>query len=79
MPVFGEDLATEVGRRCRGPVQMMQLNHGIFDEASISVPNTMSGTPHNPAFHVMAYTSCDHELGILYLCALCRETGSGEI
>jgi uncharacterized protein YcbX len=37
MAVFGEDLATEVGRRHRAPVQMMQLNHGIFDEASISV------------------------------------------
>ena len=37
MPVFGEDLATEVGRRHGAPVQMMQLNHGIFDEASISV------------------------------------------
>jgi MOSC domain-containing protein len=37
MPVFGEDLATEVGRRLRAPVQMMQLRHGIFDEASISV------------------------------------------
>jgi uncharacterized protein YcbX len=37
MPVFGEDLAAEVGRRCGTPVQMMQLKHGIFDEASISV------------------------------------------
>ena len=37
MPVFGEDLATEVGRRYGAPVQMMQLNRGIFDEASISV------------------------------------------
>jgi MOSC domain-containing protein len=37
MPVFGEDLAAEVGRRCGAPVQMMQLNQGIFDEASISV------------------------------------------
>jgi uncharacterized protein YcbX len=37
MPVFGEDLAAEIGRRCGAPVQMMQLNHGIFDEASISV------------------------------------------
>jgi len=37
MPVFGEDLAREVGRRYGAPVQMMQLNHGIFDEASISV------------------------------------------
>jgi uncharacterized protein YcbX len=37
MPVFGDDLATEVGRRCGAPVQMMQLRHGIFDEASLSV------------------------------------------
>ena len=37
MPVFGEDLATEVGRRYGAPVQMMQLRHGIFDEACISV------------------------------------------
>jgi uncharacterized protein YcbX len=37
MPVFGEELATEVGRRCGAPVQLMQLNHGIFDEATISV------------------------------------------
>lgn len=37
MPVFGEELATEVGRRHGGPVQMMTLKHGIYDEASISV------------------------------------------
>jgi uncharacterized protein YcbX len=37
LPVFGPDLATEVGRRYGAPVQMMQLNHGIFDEANISV------------------------------------------
>src|SRR5205809_2430227 len=37
MPVFGEDLATEVGRRHGAAVQMMHLNHGIFDEATISV------------------------------------------
>jgi len=37
VPVFGKDLATEVGRRYGAPVQMMQLRHGIFDEASISV------------------------------------------
>jgi hypothetical protein len=37
MPLFGEALAAEVGRRYRAPVQMMQLKHGIFDEASISV------------------------------------------
>jgi uncharacterized protein len=37
LPVFGEDLAAEVGRRHGSPVQMMQLKHGIFDEASVSV------------------------------------------
>jgi uncharacterized protein YcbX len=37
MPVFGDSLAGEVGRRCGGPVQMMQMKHGIFDDASISV------------------------------------------
>ena len=37
MPLFGEALAAEVGRRYGAPVQMMQLNHGVFDEASISV------------------------------------------
>jgi len=37
MPVFGEDLAKEVERRHGAPVQMMQMRHGIFDEASISV------------------------------------------
>jgi uncharacterized protein YcbX len=37
MPVFGEELAKEVGRRYGAPVQMMQLRHGIFDDASISV------------------------------------------
>src|SRR5437660_9771608 len=37
MPVFGDDLANEVGRRYGAPVQMMQLKHGIFDEANISV------------------------------------------
>ncbi len=37
MAVFGEELAAEIGRRCGAPVQMMQLNHGIFDETTISV------------------------------------------
>jgi uncharacterized protein YcbX len=37
MPVFGEELAAEVGRRYGATVEMMQLNHGIFDEASVSV------------------------------------------
>ena len=37
MPVFGEELAAAVGSRHGGPVQVMQLKHGIFDEAAISV------------------------------------------
>lgn len=37
MPLFGEALAAEVGRRSGSPVRMMQLKHGIFDDASISV------------------------------------------
>jgi len=37
MPVFGEALAKEVGHRYGAPVEMMQLRHGIFDEASISL------------------------------------------
>lgn len=40
MPIFGDELATEVGRRHGAPVQMMRLNHGIFDEGSISVITT---------------------------------------
>ena len=37
MPVFGDELAAEVGRRLGAPVQMMQLRQGIFDEGSVSV------------------------------------------
>jgi MOSC domain-containing protein len=37
MPVFGEELAKEVGRRHGAPVEMIQLRHGIFDEACVSV------------------------------------------
>jgi uncharacterized protein YcbX len=37
MTVFGEELAAEIGRRCRAPVEMMHLRGGIFDEASVSV------------------------------------------
>jgi uncharacterized protein YcbX len=36
-PVFGEELAKEVGRLFGAPVEMMQLRHGIFDDASLSV------------------------------------------
>jgi uncharacterized protein YcbX len=37
LPLFSEALAAEVGRRMGGPVQMMQLRHGIFDDATVSV------------------------------------------
>jgi len=37
LEVFGQELATEVGRRLRSPVQMMHLRHGIFDEGNISL------------------------------------------
>ena len=37
LPVFGEELAAEIGRRYGAPVQMMQMRHGIFDDASVSV------------------------------------------
>jgi uncharacterized protein len=37
IPVFAEELAAEVGRRYGAPVQMMQMKHGIFDDATISV------------------------------------------
>ena len=37
MPIFGAELAEEVARRHRAPVQMMHLDRGIFDEATLSV------------------------------------------
>lgn len=37
LDVFGHELAAEVGRRHGSPVEMMHLDRGIFDEASISV------------------------------------------
>jgi uncharacterized protein len=37
MPVFGEELAREIGRRHGAAVQMMELRHGIFDDACVSV------------------------------------------
>jgi len=40
LPVMGEALAAEIGRRHRAPVQMMHLRGGIFDEASVSVITT---------------------------------------
>jgi len=37
MTVFGEELAAEIRCRYGAPAHMMQLRHGIFDDASISV------------------------------------------
>jgi uncharacterized protein YcbX len=37
LPMFGEALAAEIGRRYGAPVEMMQLKHGIFDEGTVSV------------------------------------------
>ena len=37
LAMFGPELAAEIERRHRAPVQMMHLRAGIFDEASISV------------------------------------------
>jgi uncharacterized protein len=37
MTVFDAGLAAEIGRRYGSPVEMMQMKHGIFDDASISV------------------------------------------
>src|SRR5438128_1754292 len=33
--IFDEELAAEVQRRHRAPVQMMNMKHGIFDEGSV--------------------------------------------
>ncbi|MEO7730233.1 MAG: MOSC N-terminal beta barrel domain-containing protein [Kofleriaceae bacterium] len=37
LPLFGAALAADVERRYGSPVEMMQLKHGIFDDADISV------------------------------------------
>lgn len=37
LPLFSRELAEDVGRRAGAPVEMMHLNRGIFDEASVSV------------------------------------------
>ncbi len=37
LAVFGQELASDVGRRCGSPVEMMHLDRGIFDEASVSM------------------------------------------
>jgi uncharacterized protein YcbX len=40
LPIFGDELTAEVGRRHGSPVEMMHLSRGIFDEASVSVITT---------------------------------------
>jgi uncharacterized protein YcbX len=37
LDVFGPPLAAEIARRYGAPVEMLHLNRGIFDEASVSV------------------------------------------
>lgn len=37
LEIFGQELATDVGRRHRSPVEMMHLKHGIFDETPVSL------------------------------------------
>ena len=37
LPIFGEELAKEIGRRHGSPVEMMYLDRGVFDEAPVSV------------------------------------------
>ncbi len=37
LPLLGDALAADLGRRHGAPVEIMQLGHGIFDETSISV------------------------------------------
>lgn len=37
LPLFGEALAKEIGRRFGAPVELMHLRQGIFDDATISV------------------------------------------
>lgn len=37
LPLFGPELAEEISRRHGSPVEVMHLNRGIFDEASLSL------------------------------------------
>jgi len=42
LELFGAELAADVGRRFGSPVEMMYLDRGIFDEASVSVISAAS-------------------------------------
>ena len=37
LPVFGEALAAEIGRRHGAPVELTHLKHGVFDDATVSL------------------------------------------
>jgi uncharacterized protein YcbX len=37
LPLFGDALAAEIGRRHGAPVELMQMKHGVFDEGAVSV------------------------------------------
>jgi uncharacterized protein len=37
LPIFSEALAGEIKRRYGAPVEMMEMRHGIFDDATVSV------------------------------------------
>src|SRR5690348_2430458 len=37
LPLLGDQLAAEVARLYGHPVQMMEMKHGVFDEAAVSV------------------------------------------
>lgn len=37
LALFSAELASEISRRCGSPVELVHLNRGIFDEASLSV------------------------------------------
>ncbi len=52
LPVFGEELAADIQRRCGAPVRMMQFRNGIFDDASLSViaSETMAEIGHLAGF-----------------------------
>jgi uncharacterized protein len=37
LPVYGNELAADIGRRHGAPVEMVHLNRGVFDEAAVSL------------------------------------------
>lgn len=37
LPICSDELATEIGHLHNAPVEMMQMKHGVFDDATISV------------------------------------------